>query len=163
MTVVGPNSRHLHHHQGSLRCGTVVAAKVRCSAVEQGHMSYMDMRQATARDAERIAEIHNWYVLKTIIMFETDVVSPQEITKRVQKKIIEPDWLVGETNQEVIGHANYGPFRQRDACHDTVESTIYLAQESMGRGFWQGSVRSIAGVSAELLSKTFFARTPASL
>jgi L-amino acid N-acyltransferase YncA len=95
----------------------------------------MYLRQATARDAERIAEIYNWYVLNTIITFETDVVSPQEMTKRVQEKIIEHDWLVGEANQEVIGYAYYGPFRPRAAYHDTVESTIYLSQESVGKGF----------------------------
>jgi hypothetical protein len=27
--------------------------------------------------------------------FETDVVSPQEMTKRIQEKLINHDWLVG--------------------------------------------------------------------
>ena len=95
----------------------------------------MQMRRATVGDAERLAEIYNWYVLNTIITFETDVVSPQEMTKRIQEKLISHDWLVGEVNQEVIGYAYYGPFRTRAAYHHTVESTIYLSQESMGKGF----------------------------
>lgn len=95
----------------------------------------MQIRRATAEDAERIAEIYNWYVLNTIITFETDVVSPQEMTKRIQEKLSNHDWLVGEVNQKVIGYAYYGSFRTRVAYHHTVESTIYLSQESMGKGF----------------------------
>jgi L-amino acid N-acyltransferase YncA len=93
------------------------------------------MRRATAGDAERIAEIYDWYILHTIITFETDVISPQEMAKRIQETLINHDWLVGEVGREVIGYAYYGPFRPRPAYHQTVESTIYLAQESMGRGF----------------------------
>ena len=95
----------------------------------------MHMRRATAGDAERIAEIYNWYILNTIITFETNVVSPPEMTKRIQEKTIKHDWLVGEVHQEVIGYAYYGLFRPRAAYHHTVESTIYLAQKSMGQGF----------------------------
>jgi hypothetical protein len=46
----------------------------------------MHMRRETAGDAERIAEIYNWYILNTIITFETNVVSPPEMTKRIQAK-----------------------------------------------------------------------------
>ena len=95
----------------------------------------MYMRPVTAGDAERIAEIYNWYVLNTIITFETDVVSPQEMTKRIQENLINHDWLVGEVNQKVVGYAYYGPFRARAAYNHTVESTIYLSQGSMGKGF----------------------------
>ena len=98
----------------------------------------MHIRRATARDAERIAEIYNSYVLNTIITFETDVVSPQEMTKRVQEKNIDHDWLVGEANQEVIGYAYYGPFRPRAAYHDTVESTIYLRKKA-----WAGDLAGL--------------------
>jgi phosphinothricin acetyltransferase len=95
----------------------------------------MQTRQATAGDAERIADIYNWYILNTIITFETDVVSPQEMKNRIQEKTITHDWLVGEVNQEVMGYAYYGPFRARAAYNHTVESTIYLSQESLGQGF----------------------------
>lgn len=95
----------------------------------------MYIRRATAGDAARIAEIYNWYILNTIITFETDVVSPQEMTNRVQEKTTKHDWLVGEVNQEIIGYAYYGPFRARAAYNHTVESTIYLSQESIGKRF----------------------------
>ncbi len=95
----------------------------------------MNIRQATEEDAGVIAEIYNWYILNTIITFETDPVSPEEMKKRIQEKIIKHDWLVGELNQEIIGYAYYGSFRARAAYNHTVESTIYLSQKSIGKGF----------------------------
>ena len=95
----------------------------------------MHIRRATAGDAARIAEIYNWYILNTIITFETEVISPQEMTHRIQDKLPTHDWLVGEVDQGLIGYAYYEPFRSRAAYQHTVESTIYLAQESVGHGF----------------------------
>ena len=86
----------------------------------------MQIRRATAGDAARIAEIYNWYILHTIITFETDMVGPQEMTNRIEGKTLDHDWLVGEVKQEVIGYAYYGPFRARAAYNHTVESTIYV-------------------------------------
>jgi len=95
----------------------------------------MHIRRATAEDAARIAEIYNWYVLNTTITFETEIVSPQDMTQRIQEELNTYDWLVGEVNHTVCGYAYYGPFRTRAAYQHTVESTIYLAQESIGHGF----------------------------
>lgn len=51
----------------------------------------MQIRRATTEDAAPIAKIYNWYVLNTIITFETDVVSPQEMTKRIHEKLLHHD------------------------------------------------------------------------
>jgi L-amino acid N-acyltransferase YncA len=95
----------------------------------------MQIRWTSADDAARIAAIYNWYILNTIITFETDTVSPQAMSQRIQVTLSTHDWLVGEVDQVVCGYAYYGPFRTRAAYQHTVESTIYLAQESIGRGF----------------------------
>jgi hypothetical protein len=53
---------------------TAERTSVRYLPLNQG--AFMHVRRATAADAERIAEIYNWYILNTIITFEADVVSP---------------------------------------------------------------------------------------
>jgi L-amino acid N-acyltransferase YncA len=55
--------------------------------------------------------------------------------ERIQEKLRKYDWLVGEVNQEIVGYAYYGSFRPRAAYGHTVESTIYLSQASIGKGF----------------------------
>lgn len=95
----------------------------------------MVIRQASDRDAGRIAEIYKGYVLQTIVSFETEAVTVGEMKKRIKQKLARFDWLVGELDGEIVGYAYYGPFRPRAAYDHTVESTIYLAPQSTGKGY----------------------------
>jgi len=95
----------------------------------------LHIRRASEADADRIAGIYNWYVLNTIITFETAGVSPNEMRQRIHEKLMQFDWVVGESNHQIVGYAYYGSFRPRAAYGHTVESTVYLAQESTGKGF----------------------------
>ena len=94
----------------------------------------MQIRPVIEQDAEQIAAIYNWYILNTIISFETEAVSPADMRARIQEKQQKYDWLVAEENDELLGYAYYGAFRARAAYHHTVEATIYLAKQGMGRG-----------------------------
>jgi L-amino acid N-acyltransferase YncA len=95
----------------------------------------LQLRRATAGDAERIAEIYNWYVANTVVTFETETVSAHQMAERITDKLALFDWIVGELNQKIVGYAYYGPFRQRAAYFRTVESTVYLSRDSKGKGF----------------------------
>jgi phosphinothricin acetyltransferase len=95
----------------------------------------MKIRQIQDDDIVRVTEIYNWYILNTIVTFETEVINPSAMKERVQEKVEKYDWLVGELDQKVIGYAYYGSFRSRPAYSHTVELTIYLDQESIGKGF----------------------------
>jgi L-amino acid N-acyltransferase YncA len=95
----------------------------------------MNIRKATESDASAIAEIYNYYVLNTIITFEIDPVSPDDMRKRIEGKIVKYDWIVGEANGKITGYAYYGPYRERAAYDQTVESTVYLAKEERGKGY----------------------------
>ncbi len=92
------------------------------------------IREATFSDANAIADIYNYYILNTIITFELDPVTPQEIVKRMEKyKEIGP-YLVYEENAEVIGYAYVSKFRERPAYQHSVESTIYFRNGCGGKG-----------------------------
>jgi L-amino acid N-acyltransferase YncA len=95
----------------------------------------MNVRRIKDDDIEQITEIYNWYILNTVITFEMEAVSPSEMKKRVQEKVEKYDWLVGEVNQQIIGYAYYGAYHSRPAYSHTIEPTIYLAQEKIGKGF----------------------------
>lgn len=95
----------------------------------------MQIRRALETDAARIAEIYNWYVLNTIITFETTAVAADEMEQRMQEKLAHYDWIVGKSGEQIVGYAYYGAFRARAAYRQTVESTVYLSPEAVGRGF----------------------------
>jgi len=95
----------------------------------------MMIRKATEEDAEAIAKIYNWYILNTSVTIETETVSQDEMKRRILKKRLKYDWLVGVIGQEIVGYADYGPFRERGAYNHTVESAIYIPLKSIGLGF----------------------------
>jgi phosphinothricin acetyltransferase len=81
-----------------------------------------------------IAEIYNYYILNTIITFELDPISPQEIVNRMKKYKEVGPYLVYEENGEVVGYTYVSKFRERKAYEHSVESTIYLKNGCGGKG-----------------------------
>ena len=92
------------------------------------------LRAATADDAEAISRIYNHYVRETIITFETEPVGVAEMARRIGSVGAKYDWLVAEADGALAGYAYYGQFRTRAAYDHTVESTVYVAHDGMGKG-----------------------------
>lgn len=103
----------------------------------------LHVRQATERDSESLTEIYNWYIRNSIATFETRPISVAEMTQRISEKLLQHDWLVGISDDQIIGYAYYGSFRTRAAYNHTVESTIYLADTATGRGFGKPLYRAL--------------------
>lgn len=97
--------------------------------------SELTIRRAGENDAERLADLYNWYVANTHITFECEPVSTGEMKQRIANTVANHDWLVGERNNQIVGYAYYGAFRLRAAYSQTSESTIYLSNEAKGKGF----------------------------
>lgn len=93
-----------------------------------------EIRRASSADTEAFCDIYNDHVLRTIVTFETDPVSPEAMTERIEEKLERYDWLTLEDAGKVLGYAYYGTFRARAAYDHSVETTIYLAPDTLGRG-----------------------------
>jgi L-amino acid N-acyltransferase YncA len=107
------------------------------------------IRRATADDAVRLAEIYNWYVANTFVTFETEIVPADEMRQRIREKLESYDWIVGEDGQKIVGYAYYGPFRARRAYFRTIESTIYLSQDSKGKGIGKKIYSALIDLASE--------------
>jgi phosphinothricin acetyltransferase len=92
------------------------------------------IREATDSDTKMIADIYNYYILNTIVTFELDPVTPEEIARRMEiyRKI--GPYLVYEEAEKILGYAYISRFRERKAYENSVESTIYLKNGLGGRG-----------------------------
>ena len=98
-------------------------------------MSQIAIRPAARDDLPRLTEIYNYYVLNTAVTFD---VEPYTIEKRLV-------WFdqfatagryrlfVAEENGVVLGYAGTMRFRPKAAYETTVETTIYCAQEAIGK------------------------------
>jgi phosphinothricin acetyltransferase len=99
-------------------------------------MSEILIRPAEHRDLARITEIYNYYVLNTPVTFDVEAYT----TERREPWFAQfgatgrHRLLVAEENGVLGGYAGTTRFRPKAAYETTVETTIYCAQEAVGRG-----------------------------
>ena len=93
------------------------------------------IRPATRNDAESIARIYNHYILNTIITFEEEAVSVDDMADRIDEIQSAPlPWLVIEQDGIIAGYAYASKWKGRCAYRYSAESTIYLADGYIGQG-----------------------------
>jgi L-amino acid N-acyltransferase YncA len=95
----------------------------------------MIIRAATADDADALAAIYGHHVLHGFGTFEEEPPSAAEMESR-RAAIAERDlpYLVAEDAGRVLGFAYAGPFRPRQAYRYTLEDSVYIAPDAIGRG-----------------------------
>ena len=95
------------------------------------------IRPARLDDLPRLTEIYNHYIVHTPITFDIDPVTVEDRRPWLaQFAESGPHRLfVAELDGAVVGYAGSHHFRTKRAYDTTVETTIYCAPESTGRGF----------------------------
>jgi len=94
-----------------------------------------DIRPATDADMDAVAAIYAHHVLHGRASFETEPPTADEMRRR-RAAVIARDlpYLVAEQDGEVVGYAYAGPYRTRAAYANTVENSVYLRPDAIGRG-----------------------------
>lgn len=92
------------------------------------------IRSARAADSEPIAEIYNHYVREAIATFEEQPVTAEEMAHRIADVTARLPWIVAEESGVLVGYAYATPWKTRSAYRFTVETTVYLAPDAIGRG-----------------------------
>ncbi len=111
------------------------------------------IRDVKTEDAGAIARIYNPYILNSVITFEDIPVSEEIIAGRIEAEIAAGyPYLVLEAAQMVVGYAYAGVWRTRAAYRHTVESTVYLDQGLIGKGYGTLLYKALIG---ELRKKEF--------
>jgi L-amino acid N-acyltransferase YncA len=93
------------------------------------------IRPATDADMDAVAGIYAHHVLHGRASFETDPPTAAEMRRRradvVGKGL---PYFVAEQAGEVVGYAYAGAYRPRAAYANTVENSVYLRPDAVGRG-----------------------------
>jgi phosphinothricin acetyltransferase len=84
------------------------------------------VRDAAAADGEACAAIYAPYVTDTVITFESEPPTAEEMARRIAAAQRTHAWLVLEDDGRVVGYAYGGPFRSRDAWRWSCEVSVYL-------------------------------------
>lgn len=95
----------------------------------------MNIRSATGEDADSITSIYNHFVLTTSVSFEEAPVPAQEMARRIADvQAAGLPWLVAESDGVVAGYAYATKWRVRHGYRFSVETSVYLAPDSVGKG-----------------------------
>ncbi|MDR3273269.1 MAG: GNAT family N-acetyltransferase, partial [Flavobacteriaceae bacterium] len=97
------------------------------------------IRNITLDDASAIAEIYNYYIENTVVTFDEDTVNVKDIEQRIKKVQSKNYPYIGyEKNGSLLGYAYLDRWRERSAYDITLETSIYLHRNCIGKGL--GSV-----------------------
>ena len=96
----------------------------------------MNIRKARLDDAKAICNILNYYIEKTVIAHETELVSESESKKRINY-IIDSGYLlfVAEKDGKVIGFCCTQPWNKGVVYETTAEESIFLDKDETGKGY----------------------------
>jgi phosphinothricin acetyltransferase len=112
------------------------------------------IRSANPKDSKEIAEIYNYYILNSIVTFEEEPISANEMSIRMKSDTSELPWLVYEIDQNIVGYAYAKHWKPRSAYRHSTEISIYLKHGEFNKGI--GS-RLYAELIRQLKSLNFHA------
>jgi len=92
------------------------------------------IREVRLEDAEAITEIYNYYILETVITFEIEALAPETMRERIREYTKDFPWFVYEEDGRILGYCYAAKWRTRAAYKHSVETTVYLDKNHLGRG-----------------------------
>lgn len=92
------------------------------------------IRVARVDDAAEVHRIYAPIVRDTVISFELEVPTVEEIAARIAKTLPEFPWLVDERDGGLAGYAYASRHRERRAYQWSVDVTCYVDEAHRGRG-----------------------------
>ena len=96
----------------------------------------MRIREVTPEDVLSITDIYNYYIENTVITFETDLISCDEMRSRILALTNEgfPYLVAEDEDGRIIGYCYAHGWKTKAAYSRSWENTIYLRPDSCHRG-----------------------------
>ena len=92
------------------------------------------IRDVKPQDATAITKIYNEYITNSIISFETEPLTEEDMLSRIVQISSKYPYLVYETDGIVVGYCYAHTWKERAAYRYTAETTVYLSPAYTGRG-----------------------------
>jgi L-amino acid N-acyltransferase YncA len=92
------------------------------------------LRIAEQRDAAQIAAIYRPYVETTAITFEEVPSSAEDMAAKIARVGAVFPFIVWEEGGEVLGYAYATRYRERAAYRWSLEDSVYIRKDAVGRG-----------------------------
>ncbi len=103
----------------------------------------MLIRIAVAADAGSIQEIYGPVVRDTVISFEQEPPSVEEMRRRIADTLARLPWLVCDRQGRIVGYAYATPHRARAAYQWSVDTSVYIHPQWRRRGIGRALYASL--------------------
>ncbi|MEZ6002408.1 arsinothricin resistance N-acetyltransferase ArsN1 family B [Hyphomonas sp.] len=94
----------------------------------------LGIRLATSDDAGWIADIYAPYVRDTVVSFEMEPPSAEEMARRIKTTLQTYPWLVAEKSGAPLGYAYASQHRTRAAYRWSCDVSVYVAPNTQRMG-----------------------------
>jgi phosphinothricin acetyltransferase len=101
------------------------------------------IRLAEDADAEAIRGIRNDVIEHSTAMWTTEQLSPGDARAWLAENLARRSAYVAESGRQVIGYANWAPWRPKDGYRHTVEDSVYLTEGHQGHGLGAELLRTL--------------------
>ncbi len=112
-------------------------------------MDEVVIRSAGRKDAAAVAAIYRPIVTGTVISFELEPPTAEEMAQRMERAGDSHAWLVADVGGAIAGYAYGKPHRPRAAYQHAVETSAYIHGDFRGRGIagrlYEQLFRDLAG------------------
>ena len=100
-------------------------------------MQGLRYRDALAHDLEKIVEIYNSTIASRMVTADTE---PVTVASRQQwfdahNTTLRPLWMISDDKDTIVGWVSFQDFYGRPAYSGTAEISIYLDENSRGKGY----------------------------
>lgn len=94
------------------------------------------IREVQTKDVTALCAIYNHYVANTIVTFDTEPVSEEEMAATIVTAGASMPWLVWEDpgTNDITGYAACSAWKSRCSYQHSLETTIYLQHGTGGQG-----------------------------
>jgi L-amino acid N-acyltransferase len=113
------------------------------------------IRLAEHADAEPIRAIRNDVIEHSTAMWTTQLLTAEDGRAWLDGNLARRSAYVAEAGGQVIGFANWAPWRPKDGYRHTVEDSVYVTGGHQGRGLGADLLRAViagaAGAGAHVM------------
>lgn len=111
----------------------------------------MKIRSVTPEDADAVTAIYAPIVRETVVSFELDPPTVDEMRRRIVATVGRMPWLVGlDDLGAVCGYVYAGKHRERAAYQWSVDVTAYVREDCRGRGIGKRLYGELLGQLTDL-------------